>query len=143
MRPFGRVLARLLGGFSPVEELVRNHAPGLLDFGRALEELAQQLPGLDDPRTFREVRGSVRGDANAPVVVRRACEWCSGPPNGRDITSAPIDDKNLLVSTGHSIKDQGQVVAFVHDNETLLAEERPAEQAVQGWWDAHSSQIPI
>ena len=137
MRPFGRGLAGLLGGFSPVEELVRDDPPGLLDLGRALEELAQQLPGLHDPSALREVRGSIGRNANAPVVVRRACEWRSGPPNGRDITSAPIYHKNLLVPSGHRVKNQGQIVTFVHDNETLLAEECPAEQAVQGRWDAH------
>ena len=61
--------AGLLRGFSPIVELVRNHPPRLLDLGRALEELAQQLPGLDNSRTFREVRGSVRRDADAPVVI--------------------------------------------------------------------------
>ena len=61
MRPLLGLFAGLLGGLSPVVELVRHDPPGLLDLGRALEELAQQLPGLDDPSTFREVRGSVRG----------------------------------------------------------------------------------
>ena len=69
MRPFGRGLAGLLGRFSPVVKFVRHDPPGLLDLGRALEELAQQLPGLHNPSTFREVRGSVRGDADPPVVV--------------------------------------------------------------------------
>ena len=130
MRPFGSVLAGLLGGLSPVEELVGHDPPGLLDLGRALEELAQQLPGLDDARALREVRGSVRGDANAPVVVRRACEWCSGTPNRGNVPRPPIYHKNLLVPPRDGVKDQGQVVTVVHDNEALLAEERPAEQAV-------------
>ena len=131
MRPFGRGLAGLLGGFPPVEELVGHDPPGLLDLGRALEELAQQLPGLHNPSALREVRGPVRGDANAPVVVRRACEWCSGPPNGRDITSAPIYHKDLLVPPRDRVKNQGQVVTLMHDHEAFLAEECPAEQAVE------------
>ena len=131
MRPFGRGLAGLLGGLSPVEELVRHDPPGLLDLGRALEELAQQLPGLHNPSALREVRGSVRGHANAPVVVRRACEWCSSTPNGRDISSAPIRYENLLVPSGHRVKNQGQVVTLMHDHEAFLAEECPAEQAVE------------
>ena len=131
MRPFGRGLAGLLRGFSPVVEFVRHDPPGLLDLRRALEELAQQLPGLHNPSALREVRGTILGDANAPVVVRRACKWCSGTPNGRDITSAPIYHKHLLVPSGHSIKNQGQVVVLMHDNETFFGEECPAEQAVQ------------
>ena len=47
------LFAGLLGGFSPVVELVRNHPTRLLDLRRALEELAQYLPGLHDPSTLR------------------------------------------------------------------------------------------
>ena len=61
--------AGLLGGFSPVVKFVRNDPPRLLDLRRALEELAQYLPGLHDPRTLREVRGPIGGDANAPIII--------------------------------------------------------------------------
>ena len=44
--------------------------------------------------------------------------------------ATPIDDKDLLVSPSNSIKNQGQVLVFVHDHEALLREQRAPEQTV-------------